>query len=39
MTALAHFAVSHPLLTIAWLWLLAGVAFSAFERRNGMEKR
>ena len=33
---LLTFAMQHPLLTLAWFWLVAGVVFSAYENREGM---
>lgn len=29
--------LSHPLLCIAWLWLVAGLAMNEYEKREGMK--
>lgn len=31
-------AQAHPLLTLAYLWILGGAAMDAFERREGMDR-
>lgn len=31
-------AQAHPLLTLAYLWILGGAAMDAFERREGLRR-
>ena len=37
MTAIAHFIIAHPVLFLAWVWLLGGCAFAHFEYKAGIE--
>lgn len=38
MTFLLDLMQQHPLLTLAYFWILGGAAMDAFERREGMDR-